>query len=512
MRRLSSLILLPILVIASACSKNNYAQVEPDDLYFTHKDRKAAQAYSNSLATTASVAIADAPNTVSEADISSYSSQHSPTLYSTTLGSPTIQLYEQPFYDASQNPDYLVQQEGENVAGVSDVYYTDDYASYNQLPATSAPQVVNNYYGTNPYASNWSNYSYSPYSSFYGRSRYFSPFYFSVSYGYNPYSWNSYNSYYGYRSYYDPFYNNNYYTSYAYCPITYGNSYSSGYYLSNGYYNANNVTNYYGDNNTDYNTKTLNSDGSVTGPRTSRSSVSYYANKNNYNVVRRDNYKAGDETGRIAIEDARFTSDYNVGRSNPVTINRRSSQGSNIASRQVSSTPSSGTIQRTSDSERRYRTTKVRRSVANTGSSGTVNRNAATQRQISVNPATSGQKSYVIRSSNRQSAYNNNRATNNSNRATRTRYTTPAKSGSGNAYRRSTTNSYTRTQSGNTRSRSSYSAPNKSRTRSSYTPSRSNTSRTRSVSTPSRSSSTQRSSTRSSSSSSTKSSSSKRKN
>ena len=42
MRLLSSTLLLSIMVIAASCSKNQYAQVEPDDLYFTQKDRQEA--------------------------------------------------------------------------------------------------------------------------------------------------------------------------------------------------------------------------------------------------------------------------------------------------------------------------------------------------------------------------------------------------------------------------------------------------------------------------------------
>ena len=518
MRRFSSLVLLPILVIASACSKNNYAQVEPDDLYFSHKDRKAAQPYYNSSATTASAVVMDSPSTMgtlNSADVSSYTSQHSPTLHSTTLGSPTIQQYEESFYDSSQNPDYLVEQDGEYVEGIGDVYYTDDYASYDAVATTSVPQTVNNYYGYNPNSSYGSNNPYSPYSSRYSRyNRYYSsPFYFSVGYGYNPYRSYSYSSYYGYSGYNDPFYNNNYYTSYAYCPINYGSSYNNPYSPSNDSYNGNNITNYYGESDSDYNTQTLSSDGTVTGPRTSRSSVSYYANKNNYDVVRRDNYRPGNESGRIVIDESRNSSDYADRSSNPVTINRRTSQRTNVASRKESATAVSGTIQRTSDSERRYRTTTVRRPVTKTGNSS--NSNVAIQRQTKtyVSPASNGSSGYTNRSSNRQSAYNNNRSVVNSNKSTRSRYTSPSNSGSKNTYRK-TTNSVNRSQPSNTRSRSSYTP-----SRSSSSPSRSSSvqrsapSRSSSVqrSAPSRSSSVQRSSSKSSSGS-TKSSSSKRKN
>ena len=68
MRPLSTFLLLSILAFASACSKSNYAQVEPDDLYFTHKDRKASQAYYNTSAS-ASTATADASYNSANADV-----------------------------------------------------------------------------------------------------------------------------------------------------------------------------------------------------------------------------------------------------------------------------------------------------------------------------------------------------------------------------------------------------------------------------------------------------------
>ncbi len=479
MRPLSTFLLLSILAFASACSKSNYAQVEPDDLYFTHKDRKASQAYNN-VSASASTATADAEYNSTNADVSTYSSQHSPTLQSTTLGSPTIQQNEEPFYDASQNPDYLLGQEVEYVEGVSDAYYMEDYASYNTASTQAVPQTINNYYGTsqygyNPYYSSYSRWG-SPYSSWY-----YSPFSFSIGFGYNPYGFGynpyrrySYASYYGY-GYSDFYYSGypNYFNSYAYClyPTVNNNDY---------YTNANYAT---------------NSTQVVNAPRKSRSSVSYYANKQNYNIVRRDNYVPGTEGGRIIVSEngGRFTP--TDGRTNSDYVSRRTSQATNVANRKSSATQSSGTIQRNSNTVYRYRTNTVSRPVTNTRRSDYVNSGSPTKRQSRtyVNQSDIRRTSNVSRSSNR------NTVNNNSNRTTRSRYTTPSSSNSNSSYGRTKTNSSYRSQRTNSRSRSSYSpSRSSSGSRSSYSPSRSSSSsRSRSYSAP-KSSSSRSSGTRSS--------------
>ena len=496
MRPLSTFLLLSILAFASACSKSNYAQVEPDDLYFTHKDRKASQA-NYSASTSTSTVDADASYNAADTDVSSYTNQHSPTLQSTTLGSPTIQQYEEPFYDASQNPDYLLGQELENAEGVSDAYYMEDYASYNTDAV--AVQTVNNYYGYDGYGYN--PYYSSGYSSWgYPSSSYYNPFSFSIGFGYSPYGY-GYNPYrrYSYASYYGYGYYDNYYSGYPY----YYSSSSFCYYPNN-YYNNN--SNYYND--VDY----ANANQVVNGPRKSRSSVSYYANKENYNIKRRDNYIPGNEGGRIigTESNSRFTA--TDGNQNSDYVNRRNSRTSNVANRQAPVTQSSGTIQRNSNTVRRYKTNTVSRPVTNTRSRGTVDRNSPTKRQTRtyVNQSENRRTSNVSRSSNR------NTVNNNSGQTSRSRYTTPSSSNSNNSYRRNKTNSSSRssyTPSRSSSSKSSYTPSRSSSSKSSYTPSRSSSSRSRSYSaprsTPSRSSGT-RSSGSSSRSSTSKSSTSKR--
>ena len=100
MRHHSTVLLLSFSVLAASCGKNNYAQVEPDDLYFTHKDRKAAltePSYNNSPLITA-VEPLEEPAEYNQND---YANQHSPVLVSPGLGSPTI---KSPLVSTCGNP------------------------------------------------------------------------------------------------------------------------------------------------------------------------------------------------------------------------------------------------------------------------------------------------------------------------------------------------------------------------------------------------------------------------
>ena len=478
MRRLSTYLLLSVLAFAGACSKSNYAQVEPDDLYFTNKDRKASEAYYSSSATASNNAIADASSGYSANDVSSYTNQHSPVLYTQELGSPTIQLNEQPFYSASQNPDYLVGQDVAYDEGVSDAYYTDDYNSYNTVVTEEVPQTINNYYGYNngygynPYYTNrysrWGN----PYTSGFN-----SPFSMSIGfgygYGYNPYSSYSYYSYYDQPSYY-------YYNGYLYYnrPVYYNSPYYATPFYSNYNYCYPTNDNNYNDVNTSFN-------GIVNAPRNSRSSVSYYANKSNYDIKRRDDINPGNggEGGRILVDktNGRYKS---TATKESVNVNRRTSQA-DYAARRNSATPSSGTIQRSSDANSSYRSSTVKRSTANTRNRGSVTNNSASQRQTKnyVNRSNS-QSTNVGRSSSRRSVNNS------SNGATRSRYSTSSNTRSNSSYSRPKSNTSYRSTRSNSASRSSYtprsSSSRSSGSRSSYSAPRSSSTRS---STPSRSSS-----------------------
>ena len=473
MRLLSTFFLLSILAFVGACSKSNYAQVEPDDLYFSRNDRKAAQTYYSSSADATST-VADASYNNSNADVSTYTNQHSPVLYSKALGSPTIQLDEQAFYNASQNPDYLSGQEVEYEEGVSDAYYIEDYAGNNVVTTAEEPQIVNNYYGT----------GYSPYNSggYYGRgypysSMYYSPFSFSLSYtyGYSPFRSYRYRPF-GYSSYY---YGSPYYSYYD--PYGYYYPFNSNYYYSNSGYYSNSYCYYPSNYGSVYNTTNdgvnNNSVTTVTGPRRSRSSVSYYANKQNYDIKRRDSYIAGsqdgegNEGGRVLADESR--SRYTpTGNSSPTSVNRRNSNRDNSVNRRGSVTPASGTIQRSNNSNSRYSSNTVRRTMGNTrnGSSVTSNYTNKGATKTYVNRSSNRQSNNVSRSSNRQSVNNN------SNRTTRTRYSSPSRSNS--SYNRSGSNSSYRAPRSNSSSRSSYSPrSNSGSSRSSVTPSRSSSSR-----------------------------------
>ena len=202
MRHHSTVLLLSFAVLAASCGKNNYAQVEPDDLYFTHKDRKAAltePSYNNSPLITA-VEPLEEPAEYNQND---YANQHSPVLVSPGLGSPTIQQYAQkPYYDTSVNPDYLYEQEYTDSEGGSNDYYVEGY-EYIAPPVESTPQIVNNYYGY-PSSNSWnSNSLYSPYrprtaymiyvGGLYSGS-YPSSLYCDYAYDYNSFSYNNWNS------------------------------------------------------------------------------------------------------------------------------------------------------------------------------------------------------------------------------------------------------------------------------------------------------------------------------
>ena len=471
MRLLSTLSLLAIMAFAGACSKSNYAQVEPDDLYPASRNLQAAQAYSNVSASAST-------------DVSSYANQHSPSLYTTELGSPTIQLHEQQFYDASQNPDYLSGQAVASSDGLSDMYYADDYESYNSVTTAivaspALPQTTINYYGSgySPYYSNFYRRGYPYY-----RSRYYSPFSYTISYGYGPNGWypiygyneaylGDYAGYFGY-SYYG--------SSYGYCPPSYYSGYTNNYSGNDSNYNSNNITSYYGTNDVDRSSKTLDGDNTqLNGPRVSTSSVSYYANKNNYDVKRRDNY-----TSTSAVEEGRITTDDTRGRyagddaAATMTNGRKRASQESAVNRRPSVSQSSGTVQRNNTNARKSYSNNSRRTVNGTRDKESINRNSTTQRspKTYVNRSSNGRSSNVNRSAYRQSANNS------SSRTTRTRYSSSSNSRSNSSYQsqRSNSNSkrsYSKPASSGNRS-SSYSTPSRStKTKSSYSAPRSSSTR-----------------------------------
>ena len=182
-------------------------------------------------------------------DVSNYTSQHSPTFNSATLGSPTIQANEEVFYDASQNPDNIVESEEDvnPVTGVPDDYYLENYGSSDYVRAGAIPQT-NNYfvYGNSAYYRNlyptgdyfsmsafMMNYFtlrpwYDPFNPF------FSPFYYN-RFGFRPYA--RYGNY-GFTPYwsslyvpYDPYYYGSAY--YGICLNNYSPNYSSSVYNNN---------------------------------------------------------------------------------------------------------------------------------------------------------------------------------------------------------------------------------------------------------------------------------------
>ena len=294
MKLLSTSLLVFILAFAAACSQGNYAQVEPDDLYFTHKDRKAANVQYMASAT------ADNAYDYNDRDVSNYTNQHSPTIYSSTLGSPTIQSTTETFYDANQNPDYVSVQ-ADPTAETSNEYYVEEYGLPIIETETIVPQTVINYniYGANPYSniSPWSSsFSFSfgyAYGSFYDPfNPYYNPYY--SNWGYNPYR----SSYYDNNrpwnnSYYGGGYSNYGSGSYCYYPVKYSNSNYGNSYYGNSNYNSSNT---YSSDNGAY------KDGTKikTGPRRSRSTVSDYTN-GQYTSRKRTSYTSdGNSGGRIS--------------------------------------------------------------------------------------------------------------------------------------------------------------------------------------------------------------------
>lgn len=433
MKLRSTSLLILILAFAASCSQGNYAQVEPDDLYFTHKDRKEANAnYMASASTNNSYDYNDR-------DVSNYTNQHSPTINSSTLASPTIQSTTETFYDANQNPDYVSVQANPTAETSSD-YYVEDYGLPIIETETIVPQTVNNYnvYGADPYSninpfSSWFNMSFS--GSGYGS--YYDPYYnqYNTSWGYYPYrrSNRDYNRY--YNNFYYGGYNNNFYYgsgypnygsgSYCYNPIPISNSgYGNSNYGSSTSYNSDNGT--YRDG-----TKIK------TSPRRSRSTVSDYTNKQ-YTSRKRTSYNS-DSGGRIS-------KDTNSGRQVSKTvpgsreINPYKNNGTDAGRREkygdmYSSSP---TIQKTNT--RRKINTTVQRQWSR-GNSG-----VTTQTNRTNNGSTKG-------------------------------YSVPSRRGQSSGYSRPKSNS----------------SSTPSRSKSSYTPSRSKSSGSSSYSSPSRSSSTQKS-------------------
>lgn len=271
MKPQSIITLLSILLIAGACSKGNYAQVEPDDMYFTHKDRKEVQSIS------AKATNNNKEQTANEQSVESMALNN-----------------EEAFYGASQNPDEISLDSGEDAAIASDDYYTGDYSTNGVEQAGSTPQVNNyNFYGNAapyyayPYNSG-TNFSiaigfsafpiswawYDPFSPFYD------PFFYSRIGYYRPYG--SFYYSYGYPTYCGPYYYDPYY---SYC---YG---GSGYYPTT-YYSG-------GSNYTVYNSNQDNGGRKqVKGPRKSRSIANNYADGS---VNRRKNISEirDDQGGRI---------------------------------------------------------------------------------------------------------------------------------------------------------------------------------------------------------------------
>ncbi len=171
MKRLALLLLISTPFLLGSCSDKNFARVEDDDMYFTHKDRKRAKEAEK----------------LAQANESNKEQNDKPV--------------HDDFYDAATNPDYAITEETTDEAGV---YYEDEPVSNSGTPQ------VNNYYFYNSPA------YYDPFAS------YFNPVFFSISWGYAP-VYLSYPVYYYpyYPVYYDPFY----------CPLPYGNAYGGGVYF-----------------------------------------------------------------------------------------------------------------------------------------------------------------------------------------------------------------------------------------------------------------------------------------
>jgi hypothetical protein len=471
MRRQTTTFLLSFLVLAAACSKSNYALVEPDDLYFTKNDRKEALEGQNASSAIMANTATEVPT--SAKDGYEYANQHAPvlttpssgTIQSTTLGSPTIQQYEQqtPYYDSSVNPDYIPDQQYEPLDETYSQYYIPDY-QYTQPQSDQTPQITNNYYGVSPY--NYSGY-YDPFfTPGWGMSPYLtasSRWRFSIGYR----SWarqafgGSFSPFYDpffmdYPGYYNSFYSNCYYSPYTYSYFgspTYFNNYGNVNYYAGGNSWSNN-------NNVDY----ANGKQIVNGPRTSMNNVSYYANKDNTSIKqRRSDYmpESGSESGRVASNSART--------SNPTPerveyMRRGSSSTYTIAGTQSRRTQaSSGTVQQT-----RNRTVVV------------PSQNRRTYDNRNTSSPTRTMSTNGNQSTTRQATYRN--------QSSPSRYATPTRSSSSSSRYGTPSRSS---------SRSGYS-PGSSSSRPSYTPSRSSGSSGRSSFTPSRSSSGSSSGTRSS--------------
>jgi hypothetical protein len=470
MRLLSTNSLLAIILLTGALSNGGYAQAQSN---------KSTQKMTQ----------------LSVSSNSSYASLHSPTFNSTVVGSPTIQLGNETFYDASQNPDYLP---GQNLASTEDIsedYFVADYDSYLAASviaqSSPTPPVDNNYYG---YGGN--QYGYGPYyPSLFPTASFslFGPRYFSISlysaFGYGiPYGGYGYYDPYGGYGYYDSFYYPNYYSSYYY--PSYLNSYNYIYCPSPSVYYGG--YNSYASYNNGGNTQIDNSS------NRNRSSVSYYANRSYTDIRRRDNYRPGTDVnnqGGRAIADKNRSRTRSNGTNSSTYVSRRNQQGGgDVVKRRRSVAQSSGTIQNNTNAKRRYRNNTGSRTTTN-NRGGAMNRNTTVNRQSRnyVSRSSSGRSTNIHRSTNRQSINNT------SSRQSRSGYSSHSPS-------RSYSNS------GSNRSSSSYRSTRSSAPSRSYSP-RSSSGSSRSYSAPSRSrsSSPSRSVTRSSSSSSSRGSSSGRK-
>lgn len=465
MRRQSTLLLLSIVLVAAACSKSNYARVEPDDLYFTHKDRKKA--------------LAEQP--VQSTDIAPTEDDLAvPVNPEPYVGDQT----PYPYYNSTINPDNLYGESYEGEELGSSQYYDKAYAY--QDPYADKP-VVNNYY----YSNGWSDNYWAGYPSF------------SFSY------WPTYGSYNVYSSYYrpvwaDPYYS--YYTSYWYRPY-YGPYMTSmfsfgtpGYYYSP-YYSYNYYGGYYG--NSVYYYENSHATG-IAAPRKSRNSVSYYVDKGNVQIKRRraDYIPSGGEGGRMAstvnssdvVRSRR--ADYLSNKTKTVTRRsdeRRTAQHYQTRERTL---PESTLQQYRNRNQGRNRTVVTagnkQTAYASRTNNATVNRsgisNSDSRRQTSYRSPVS-RPSYTNRNANRPSV-NTNRSGRTSNRS----YNTGSRSGSSSYGTRSRSNTSGRSYTPSRSSGRSY-TPNRSSSgsRSSYSGSRSSTG-SRSSYTPSRSSGSTRSS------------------
>lgn len=383
MRLLSSSILLSIAVLAASCSKSQYAQVEPDDLYFTKKDRQEA-VEAAMQPTSPAVALGQPTEVPSDYQRSDYSDQHAPVFTSPTYanpayGSPTIQAYgQQPYYDTSVNPDYAYEDAYANTEGGNTEYYSEDYA-YQAPPVYETPQVNNYYYGmpASYYPATASMMGINVFSSYYrpfGRPAYYwgDPF-FDPWTGYNPYAWNS--AFY-YNPLADPF--NRCFGYFGYYGI-----YSSPY-----NYNVHYGNNFY------------DNDGNFTyivkQPRQSRSQVSYEVDKSNLPIKsRRADYvpSSREESGRVATTN---------------TATRSSGERSSYTRRGSSSTYYTGTDQRASRTSSTVQTSR---------------RNSQQRNRTVVSPTrTQTRTNYAKRGNNSQNrntrAYNANRSSVNRSGAT----------------------------------------------------------------------------------------------